>query len=64
MANTDHMESNKQKGVTLQELSDCGINPFAVQLLVESYSFHPDVKPITFTFRGVKISLSLDESDE
>ena len=51
----------------LQVLSDCGINPFAVQLLCESILKHPKPETVEFYFpihradcanwRGVKIRL-------
>lgn len=44
-------------GVSLQQLSDCGLNPFAVQLLVESWRRHPEPKPVAFLFNGVLITL-------
>lgn len=43
--------------VTLQKLSDCGLNPFAAQLLVESYLRHPNKKPVAFELSGVIIAL-------
>lgn len=64
MANSEHMKKNHHRGVTLQQMSDAGINPFAVQLLCESYSSHPDPEPITFSFRGVQISLSLLDAED
>ena len=36
---------------SLQQLSDCGLNPFAVTLLAESLLRHPSgAKPISFFF--------------
>lgn len=46
--------------VSLQELSDCGINPFAAELLQESYSSHPKPVPVTFLLRGVRFSLRME----
>jgi hypothetical protein len=43
--------------VTLQNLSDCGLNPLAVKLLVESWKKHPNPKPVRFVFAGVLITL-------
>lgn len=40
--------------VTLQMLADCGLNPFAVQLLAESYAKHPDPKPVQFKYESTK----------
>lgn len=44
--------------VSLQELSDYGINPFAVQLLVESYVRNPNHTPVRFSYRGVVVALA------
>ncbi len=38
--------------VTLQELSDCGINPFAAKLIAESFASHPNPKEATFRYRN------------
>lgn len=38
--------------VTLQELNDCGINPWAAQLVAESFIKHPNPKPVTFRYEG------------
>jgi hypothetical protein len=46
--------------VTLQELSDCGLNPFALQLLMESWQRHPNPKPVAFLLRGLPIALGYD----
>ena len=36
--------------VTKQELSDCGINPYAAELISESFVTHPKPKPISFSY--------------
>lgn len=46
--------------VTSQELNDCGINPFAATLLVESWQGHPNPKPVAFLVRGVKFAMGYD----
>ena len=48
------------RNVTAQELSDCGLNPFAVQLLLESYKAHPRPIPVAFFARDVCISIGHD----
>lgn len=45
--------------VTLQNLSDCGLNPFAIKLLVESWKGHPKPLPVSFVFDGVQITIEL-----
>jgi hypothetical protein len=52
------METN-----VLQVLSDHGINPFAVKLLVESYLRHEKKPKITIPFRGVRITLEMASAD-
>jgi len=44
----------KFNNVSLQLLHDCGLNPFAVQLLAESYADHPDPKPVKFKYETMK----------
>ncbi len=36
--------------VILQELADCGVNPFAAKLISESFTKHPRPTPVTFRF--------------
>ncbi len=36
--------------VTGQQLTDCGINPFAAKLIAESFVKHPKPTPITFRY--------------
>jgi hypothetical protein len=43
--------------VTMQEMMDAGLNPFAIQLLVESYARTATPPPLTFVWRGVVVSL-------
>lgn len=50
--------------VTMQQLHDVGLNPFAVQLLVESYAaptrvIDGELKPLTFVWRGVEVTLEV-----
>lgn len=42
------------KNVSLQLLADCGLNPFAVQLLAESYAKHPSPTPVQFKYETTK----------
>ena len=43
--------------VTLQDLHHAGLNPFAVQLLVESFKTVKTAGPVTFAFGGVRVVL-------
>jgi hypothetical protein len=45
--------------VTLQELSDCGLNPFAVQLLAQSLTTHPRPRSVCFRFGEWKFFLGI-----
>lgn len=50
------------RAATLQDLHDLRINPWAVQLVVESYkNAGPGALPFEFEFEGVEISLRLSE---
>jgi hypothetical protein len=46
--------------VTLQELSDCGLNPFAVKLLAESVTRHPRPRSVCFEFGDWKFFLGVN----
>jgi len=51
--------------VTIQMLSDAGLNPFAVKLLIESYlRFTREPKPVSFRLWGVAFSMELVEPEE
>lgn len=54
--------ADEQISVSLQELSDCGLNPFAATLLVESWLNHPEPKKVSFPLRGVVVTLQSFES--
>lgn len=43
--------------VTMQVMADAGINPFAVQLVVESYAKRVNPEPVAFVWRGVIVQL-------
>lgn len=55
--------------ITLQQIHDAGLNPFAVKLLAESYALHPNPRPIAFSFEGekngepIKVFVKLDPTD-
>ncbi len=59
MSENDYTQKNRNKGVPSQVILDAGLNVFALQLLVESYTGHPSPEPVSFPYRGVNISLSL-----
>lgn len=59
----------KYPQVTLQQIHDVGLNPFAVQMLAESYALHPNPQPIAFRFEGekngkpIRVFVRLDPED-
>jgi len=59
MAETKYTLEHRNNGIPTQIILDCGLNVFALQLLIESYTKHPNPIPVTFRYRGVNISLSL-----
>jgi len=59
MAETKYTIEHRNDGISTQVILDCGLNVFALQLLIESYTQHPKPIPIKFRYRGVEIALSL-----
>jgi len=56
----EFMRRHKGEGsVSLQQLSDAGINPFAMQLLIESYTNRPEgrMTPLDFDICGVHVRI-------
>lgn len=51
---TEKKKALRYAPVTLQQLQDVGLNPFAVKLLAESYALHPEPKPVAFSYEGEK----------
>ena len=62
MAENEYTIKHRYEGVPSQIILDAGLNVFALQLLVESYTDLPNPEPISFPYRGVIISLELDKS--
>ncbi|MBA7602914.1 hypothetical protein ES703_10010 [subsurface metagenome] len=62
MAENEYTIKHHNEGVPSQVILDAGLNVFALMLLVESYTDHPNPKPVSFPYRGVIISLELDKS--
>ncbi len=58
MSENDYTKKNRIR-MSSQIILDAGLNVFALQLLVESYTDLPNPEPISFPYRGVNISLSL-----
>ena len=63
MSENEHTKKQRNHGVPGQVLLDAGLNVFALQLLVESYTDHPNPIPVSFPFKGVNITLSLCEHE-
>jgi len=54
---------DKSEPDTLQILSNHGINPFAAQLLVESYLRHQKTTRVSFLLSGVRVTLEMDQDE-
>ena len=59
MSENEHTKKYRNHGVPAQAILDCGLNVFALRLLIESYTNPPNPKPISFPFMGVVVSLSI-----
>ena len=62
MAENAYTQEHHRAGVPGQVILDAGLNVFALELLVESFTqlAGEDTKPVEFPFRGVKVSLQID----
>lgn len=63
MSENEYTRKHRNDGVPSQIILDCGLNVFALQLLIESYTSHPKPIPVNFPYRGVRICLSLTDND-
>ena len=63
MSENAHTIKYRNHGVPSQVILDVGLNVFALQLLVESYTDKPNPIPVSFPFKGVNISLSLCKNE-
>ena len=59
MSENEHTKKYRNHGIPAQVILDAGLNVFALRLLIESYTNHPNPKPISFPFMGVSVSLSI-----
>ena len=64
MAANDFTMKNKGCGIHGQPILDAGLNVFALQLLLESFTetIGKDTEPVEFTYLGVKVRLQIDEN--
>lgn len=62
MAQNEFTKKYASIGLPGQVILDAGLNVFALELLVESFTdcMGGKSEPIEFTFRGVKIRLQID----
>ena len=63
MSENKYTKKHHNEGVPSQIILDAGLNVFALMLLVESYTDHPNPEPVSFPYRGVNISLSLCDAE-
>ena len=63
MGDNKFTKDNRETGIHGQVILDAGINVFALQLLIESFTHvaHGETKPVEFTYRGVKVRLQIDD---
>ena len=63
MAQNEFTTENRNTGIQSQKLLDAGINVFALDLLVESFSdlAGKATAPIEFTYKGVSIRLQVSD---
>jgi len=64
MAENEYTKKNRSRGIPSQAILDAGLNVFALQLLVESYTDLPNPEPISFPYLGVDVSLSLCKDEK
>ena len=59
MSENEYTKKHRNNGISSQRILDCGLNVFALQLLIESYTKHPTPVPVNFQYLGVNIGMSL-----
>jgi len=64
MSQNEFTKGNYQRGINGQTILDAGLNVFALQLLLESFTdvVGKDTNPIKFTYLGVRVSLQIDDN--
>jgi hypothetical protein len=64
MTTNEFVDKNKSNGISSQTILDAGLNVFALQLLIESFTdaMGHDTSPIQFQYRGVNISLQIADN--
>jgi len=63
MPQNEFTKKNKNMGIPGQVILDAGLNVFALDLLIESFTklAKGDTKPIEFTYSGVDIKLQIND---
>ncbi len=63
MAQNEFTKSNEQTGLPSQAVLDAGLNVFALDLLVESFTevAGKSTEAVEFTYRGVSIRLQVSD---
>ena len=64
MSENDFTKRNRNIGVTTQDLLNAKINPFAVQLLIESFTdgLGKGTESLKFVYRGIEINLKVNQN--
>lgn len=59
MSENEFTKKHRNDGIDPQLLSDVHLNPFAIMLLIESYTDRPEeeIIPVDFNFRGIRVRL-------
>lgn len=63
MSANEFTKKNKSNGIHGQKILDAGLNVFALQLLIESFTqlAGKDTTPLEFTYLGVTVRLQIDD---
>lgn len=66
MSQNEFTKTNANKGIPGQLILDTGLNVFALQLFLESFTEvrGKDTEPLEFTYLGVKVRLQIDEGSK
>ena len=63
MAQNDFTNANSKTGIPSQAVLNAGLNVFALDLLVESFTelAGKSTKQVEFTYKGVKVGLQISD---
>jgi hypothetical protein len=66
MAQNEFTKANHRIGLSSQTILNAGLNVFALDLIIESFSqlASKDTTPVEFTYKGIKIRLQISDKAE